>query len=170
MPTHREDLSRLSLADLERLTGLDRRTLRKRLAGLEPAGGDGRTLLFDSRTALARVYLGDSLDLTRERARLAAAQAEAQERENAVERGELVDAAEVETWLLRLLSAVVQRLRALPSKAAPDAHAAVSIAESEARIRLHLDAALEELASAEWIAPSRRRAPAPAPRAPAPSA
>jgi hypothetical protein len=78
-----------------------------------------------------------------------------------VERGELVDAAEVETWLSRLLSAVVQRLRALPSKAAPEAHGAKTIAESEARIRLHLDAALEELAAAKWIAPPRRRAPPP---------
>lgn len=149
MPTHRPDLSRVSRADLEHLTGLDRRTLRKRLAGLAPVGGDRRTVLFEARAALERIYLGgETLDLSRERARLAAAQAERVETENAVARRELVPAAEVESFMVSVFSGVQTRLLGVPSKAAPAVRVAATLAETEEVLRGFQAEALEELAEA----------------------
>jgi hypothetical protein len=97
----------------------------------------------------------DGLDLVSERARLARAQAERVERENAVSAGDVVAVGDVESWLVALLSGVVQRLRAVPSKAAPEAHGAGSITGCEAVIRREQDAVLADLADARWIAPPR---------------
>ena len=91
MPTHGPDLSKLSISQLAAVTGFDRRTVRQRLAGLEPVETSGRELRYESREALAQLYTGDSLELNRERA----PQSERIEMEKAVTRGELVSAA---TW------------------------------------------------------------------------
>jgi hypothetical protein len=76
--------------------------------------------------------------------------------QNEVERGEKVDAGEVEDWLVNLLSAVTVRLHALPAKTASEAHSAQSIAECEAVVRRHLNEILEEIADAKWIKPPRK--------------
>jgi phage terminase Nu1 subunit (DNA packaging protein) len=148
LPTHGPDLSRLSVSQLATVTGFDRRTVRQRLAGLEPVEQTGRELRYESRAALAQLYVGDTLELNRERARLAAAQAERVEMQNGVERGELVPAADVERFTVGLLSACIQRLDALPAKIAPDAHAAPSIAGCEDVIRRAIHEARQELADA----------------------
>lgn len=95
----------------------------------------------------------DGLDLTAERARLAKEQADKLARENALARGEVVYASEIETWLTSLFSALMQRIRALAAKVAPEAHGSETIAECEAIIRRHVDEALEEIAQAKWIGP-----------------
>ncbi len=155
MSTHRDDLDRLSLSQLARLTGRAPATIRERLEGLEPIAQDGRTRWYEPQAALGRIYGGSGKDLTSERARLACEQADKLAMENAETRGELVPGALVESWLVKLLSGVVVRLRALAAKAAPEAHGAASIAEVEAIIRRHQDEALAELAEARWIAPLR---------------
>jgi hypothetical protein len=154
VPTHKPDATLLSLSDLERLTGFDRRTLRKRLAGLEPAETDGRTVRFESRLALARCYVGEELDLARQRARLAREQADAQAMKNAVERGELERVEVMETFCVQILSAVAQRLDAVPAQAAPDAHGAKSIAACEGVIKRFIHDARREIADA-LVSPPR---------------
>lgn len=113
--------------------------------------------------AAGRASDDGDLDLVAERARLAKEQADRISMENALRRGELVDAAEVEGWLVSLLSGVVVQLRAIPAKAAPEAHGAATIAEVEAVFRRAQDEALEEVASAKWIsAPRAERGDVPA--------
>lgn len=122
--------------------------MRKKLEGLEPISKTGRETLYDSADALARFFTGENLDLTRERARLAREQADAQELKNAEARGELVPGFEIETTLVTLYSGTQQRLLAVPAKAAPEAHGAKTIAEAEAVFRKYQIEALEELSAA----------------------
>ena len=149
MPTHSSrDLSRLNLSELRGLTGAGERTIRRRLEGLAPVAQDGRTVWYPAREALARVFLGEEMNLSRERARLAREQADAQAMKNAVERGELERVEVMETWLVQVLSAVVQHLDALPAKVAPEAFGAKSIAELEGVFKRYLHEARRELADA----------------------
>jgi len=88
----------------------------------------------------------DGLDLVAERARLARAQAERTELQLAERRGELVPADELETALVSLASTVMAKLRGVPTRVAPAAHSAVSIAECEQVIRDGIHAACEAIA------------------------
>jgi hypothetical protein len=85
-------------------------------------------------------------DLTEQRARLAEAQTEAQELKNAELRGDLVPRADHESVVIGLASAVVLRIDAMPSKAAPEVRATGSDAEGEAVLRRYVDEARTELA------------------------
>src|SRR5262245_41161875 len=66
--------------------------MRRKLDGLEPVQTDGRERLYDAAEALSRYFLGESLELPREGARLARERADAQAMKNAERGGELVDA------------------------------------------------------------------------------
>jgi hypothetical protein len=147
MPTHDDDLARLNVSQLARLTGFDRRTVRQRLAGLEPVEQTGRELRYASSAALAQLYLSDSLDLSRERARLASEQADRIAMDNAEARGESARWEDVESFMLPIFSAVTQRIMAVPAQAAPEAHGAATIAASEAAIRAPIHDALHDLAA-----------------------
>ena len=148
MPTHGPDLSRLSINQLSQVTGFTRATVSKRLEGLDPDETDGRSKRYVTKDALARLYRGDSLDLTEARARLAKEQADKQEMDNAIRRGDLVAGSEVEEFVIGLLSMVKTQLLAVPAKAAPEAHGAESIAEVEEVIRVLQFEALGALADA----------------------
>jgi phage terminase Nu1 subunit (DNA packaging protein) len=117
VPTHKPDLSQLSITQLADLTGRDADTIRKRLDGIEPAKVDGRTRWYRTREALPRIY--EALDLSAERARLAREQADAKAMENAVSRGELIPKPDVETAMLAVTSPIALKLDGLPSKPAP---------------------------------------------------
>lgn len=121
-------------------------TVRRRLDGLESVQKDGRSLVYDSAEALSRYYLRESLDLTRERARLAKEQADAQALKNAEARDELVPIGEVEEVMFGLVSIVVQRLDAIPSKAGPEVRATRTDAEAAEVLRRFIDEARLELA------------------------
>lgn len=148
MPTTGRDLSTLNLSELRALTGAGERKIRRRLEGLKPAARDGRTLWYPAREALSRVFLGEELDLSRERARLAAAQAEKVEMQNAELRGELVRGEDVEGFGVPLLSAMVQRLRALAAKAAPEVHGAPTMAQCQTIVARYVEEALAEVVAA----------------------
>lgn len=111
-----------------------RAPLRERIATLEAAVG------------MVTEGAGVSEDEARRRKRLA--EATLLEIELQVKRGELVPGDQTERFLLRLLSAVVQRLRAIPVKAAPLARAAATDAEGEAVLRAVVDEAFTEIADA----------------------
>jgi phage terminase Nu1 subunit (DNA packaging protein) len=139
VPTHKPDLSQLSITQLADLTGRDADTIRKRLDGIEPAKVDGRTRWYRTREALPRIY--EALDLSAERARLAREQADAKAMENAVSRGELIPKPDVETAMLAVTSPIALKLDGLPSKAAPEVRAAPTDAQAEAILRRHIDEA-----------------------------
>src|ERR1043166_8530585 len=58
MPTHKQNLRLLSLNQLSEITGIGYRTLKKKLANVDPQEEDGRTLLYNSIDALQQIYLG----------------------------------------------------------------------------------------------------------------
>jgi len=146
MQTHRDDLDRLSLSELSRLTGRAPATCRERLEGLAPLATNGRTRWYSPPAALERIFGGDGLELTAERARLAAAQAERVEMENSVTKGDLGTWTELENFVATIFSACVQRLNSVPSKVAADAHAAPTIAATEDVVRRAIHEARSELA------------------------
>lgn len=116
-------------------------------------------------TALGRVKADGQpagsakVTLEAERARLAKEQADGLELKNAQTRGELIPRDEHERTIVDLASIVAQRLSGLPTKAAPLAHTAESMAEAEVRIRRVLNELLTELAD-EGVTAAERLASA----------
>jgi hypothetical protein len=150
LPTHGPDLSRFNLTQLRALTGHAERTLRKRLGDLAPIAQDGRTVWYPARAALEQIYLGEALDLSRERARLARAQSEAQEAKNRRDANEWVPADAFDRALVAFAVSVRDKILAVPIAATPEI---VSIVGSPATARTvgfvfdrHLRGALADLA------------------------
>lgn len=141
-----------------------RRHLQERIAnGILPVSGtfaDYRKaeLEYLRGRAAGRVSEG-GLDLVDERARLAKEQADRIAMENAEARGESARWEDFEAVAVPLFSSTVQRLRAVPTKAAPEAHGAATIAQAEAVYRQHQDDALSDLSAvlAEGSRGLRRR-------------
>lgn len=84
---------------------------------------------------------GAALDLSTERARLAAAQAEAQERKNAHERGDVMSIQAAEIAVLTLIEALTSRLRLV------GAHVAGADYKLRKRIEAVVNDCLEEISS-----------------------
>lgn len=108
--------------DISDLTGSSWRTVKKRLdeAGLKPNDQDA----YPSDVALGAFYGADKGEddgpqLTAEKARLAAAQAEKYELENAVKRGELLPRTEVQPAWSSFVVATRSRLMAIAPGIAP---------------------------------------------------
>lgn len=77
----------------------DRALIGRLVSELEPAGKDGRAKLYWMSDVVLAMLERDDLDLTAEKARLAKEQADKHEIENAVRRGELIEAADaLDTW------------------------------------------------------------------------
>lgn len=142
-----------SISGLSVELGIDRRTLSKQLAHVEPVRVDGRTrlyrlrevveALFDARRPDNVVDLRDA-QTRRERMKAELAELDLEER-----RKNLLPADEVEASFISLASGIRTRLLAVPSKAAPLAYAAESIHEAQEVIGSHIQEALEDLANAE---------------------
>ena len=56
MPTHKTNLSVLSVHQLSLITGKAYNTVKRLLAGVEPVRKDGRTLFYSTPAALAAIY------------------------------------------------------------------------------------------------------------------
>lgn len=128
MPTHRENLRRLSVSQLVEITGMAARTITTRLraAGLEPAATDGRTTRYDPRVVLPVLF--EAASPQAERARLDAARAEAQEMKNSVMRGALLHFDEVSHIGTEILHVVRNRVMQIVTLTAA-IRASASIAE-----------------------------------------
>ena len=143
----------ISIAEMQRMTGKGYTTIKRRLdkAGLT-GEQDGRSLTFESEKALPAIYqASDSAAdaLTRERTRLAAAQAEKTELEVKEKTGQLIPAEEVaETWG-EIVGAIRSKLLGLPVKLARVAIAAESLKEVEEAARDEVYIMLKELARTE---------------------
>ena len=114
-------MKQVSLTELADLTGKTWRKCRGRLqaAGIETSGREGRSDLYPSESALAAIYeierpSADELDLSTERARLAKAQADKTEIENAVRCGELSITTRVVEWYGGMVANAKSRLLQLP--------------------------------------------------------
>ena len=154
MPTHKSDLTVLTLTQLGQLVGRKPETIRRMLDGLEPIRTDGRSRFYESRPALERIFGTDTIDLSRERARLASAQAGAQELKNEETAGRLLDRDEViQTWSQRIIAAK-SKLRSIPKRLRSRVP---RFTASMARlVQQMIDEALDELAG-DGIPPQRKR-------------
>lgn len=117
------DLSRMSINQLQQLTGFSYRTVSRRLksTGVKAAARDGRAVFYDPQEALPALYgskLADGVtDLASERARLAKAQTRTAELRNAELEGELLRRRDVlETWTTKI-TAAKSKLRGIPKRA-----------------------------------------------------
>lgn len=118
MPTHKPDLSELSLGQLVQLTGSTHRTIKARLRGLKPIRTDGRTLFYDPQRALPMIFkVGNVIDLQEESARLKREQARGEAMKNAKASGSLLERDDVvETWSAKI-AAAKRKLRAVAGQA-----------------------------------------------------
>jgi len=93
----------ISISALAVLTGMDRRTVAKRMAGVDHVGMSGRAKLYSPPAALKAIFIGDQgekpLDLNHESARLRKAQADKTELEVEVLKGTLLESDDVEELL-----------------------------------------------------------------------
>jgi terminase small subunit / prophage DNA-packing protein len=96
----------------------------------------------------------DAPDLVAERARLASAQADAQEMKNAALRGELLPRHDVTAAVQSAFARVRARLLALPAKIAPVVVGA-TVAQAKDRIEDAVHEALTELAATQVVAVAR---------------
>jgi phage terminase Nu1 subunit (DNA packaging protein) len=148
VPTQKADLSRLSLTQLQELTGRHPTTIRKRLSGLKPIAKDGRTIWYAPREALPLLVGSAGLDLTAERARLAKEQADGQELKNALARADLVLPDAMDRATIALATAVSSRLQAIGTRTAPALAVERSVPGCQKIVDAAVDQALHELADA----------------------
>ena len=130
-------------AELDR----DRRTITRALRDVPHNGKEGRYKAWHMTTVLAVVAdgPGDTLDLTAERARFAAAQADDREMKNDIARGDQITVAEFHLMVTSAFARVRAKMLALPSKMAPLVVGAKNAAEAQAMLRDVVHDALDEL-------------------------
>ena len=130
-------------AELDR----DRRTITRALRDVPHDGKEGRYRAWHMTTVLASMAggAGDALDLTAERARFAAAQADDREMKNDIARGDQITVAEFHLMVTSAFARVRAKLLALPSKMAPLVVGAKTAAEAQAMLRDVVHDALDEL-------------------------
>lgn len=113
------DLSELTINQLTELTGRTARTIKKRLADVSPVRTTDHASYYSPREALPAIFLGDpkpndSLDLTRERARLAREQADATAIKNAQARNELAPISLLTVVLGKVCTRIAAILETIP--------------------------------------------------------
>jgi len=133
------------MTQLRQLTGCSQPTLKKRLGGLEPSARDGRTIWYEAREALPRIFGVGGLDLTSERARLASEQADAQELKNALSRGELVPPDTMDQAMVALSTAISARLQSMGTRTAQALAAETSAAGCQGIVDEAVGQTLHEL-------------------------
>lgn len=166
MPTPGPDLSLLSISQLAIITGRDRRTITKLLAGMRPASAEGRAKLYEPPAALERIYLGqERLSVADEQARLHKARADAQEIRNARDRADLVPADATDRATIALATVVSARLQSLGARLAPALAAETTRARCQEIVDGAAEEALRELAESAEEARTRTNAGASGARA-----
>lgn len=135
----------MSVSAISDLTGVDRRTIKKRLEDLKPIK-EKTAHLYETREALPLIFLSDDeYDLSKERARLAHHQANKTELESKVLKGDLIPANEVLARWEKMVSGFRAKILAMPTKTS---HLLVNVKdydEVESILKSHLYEALKEL-------------------------
>jgi len=111
----------ITVNQLSDYTGKHRATIIRRLAAIKPIEKKGVANLFDSAKALEVIYQGggqssEELDLQKERARLAKAQADAQELKNKISEKETAPMVILEAALTNVCIQIKSVLESIPLK------------------------------------------------------
>lgn len=130
---------------------IDRRTLGKRLSGLQPFREDGRYkyyLMADVHKHLSAAKgSGEERTIEEEKRRLTTAQADKTELEVETMRGTLIPADQVESVWMNMVSAFRAKILSIPHKLAPQAIACANVADAEQVLRAGVYEALTELSA-----------------------
>jgi hypothetical protein len=149
----------LSLKELAALTGIGTVVIRGRLANLPTRPGARNANLYDSRDALRLIYVteasADDLDLSQERARLAKAQANITEMQEAELRGEMVRASEVISYWQTIITNAKIQLLGLPRRIGHLVLGVPTLGEVESVILAEVETTLHDLADFVPV-PARR--------------
>jgi hypothetical protein len=127
------DLTSVTLNQLEQLTGISYRTLKKRLVDLDPSFKDGNSIFYDPKEALPLIYkateekripfgLGfdpTGLDPQTEKAKLDKARREKILIETRILKKELIPADQVENTWADIAVAIRSKILGMPTKIAP---------------------------------------------------
>ena len=114
MPTHKADLSILSISQLEQITGRGYKTVKNRLKGLIPAAKDGRTIFYNAPEALSKIFAVD--DPYIEAARLNRLRGDRVEHDLSIDKGETASIG-ILTWTLsRIAELTNSALDSLPMR------------------------------------------------------
>ena len=143
------DLSVLSISQLALVSGKTRETVRKKLDGvIQPVnGGNAHSKKYSAPAAMAVLFnTGEGFDLTTERARHAAAQADQTELKNAVTRGEQIPRSEILPRFTMAIASLKSSVQGVPSRVRQQAPHMVA-ADVE-MVRELLDNALHEFSDA----------------------
>ena len=127
----------------------DRRTITRALRNVPHDGKEGRYRAWHMTTVLASMAsgAGEALDLTAERARFAAAQADDREMKNALARRDHITVGEFHQMMTSAFGRVRAKMLALPSKMAPLVMSVKTAAEAQKMLRDVVHGALDELAA-----------------------
>jgi phage terminase Nu1 subunit (DNA packaging protein) len=154
-------VSLLSIRQIAELTGKDQGTIRRGLEGVRFTEGQRGAHLYESRDVLPLIYAGpgyqeQDLDLTKERARLARAQADVTEMQKAEMEGRLIDTGIAISQWQGLVANSRARLLSMPSKIA---HLVVGVTHGEAQgiIASAVEEALNELSETGEVEAARLR-------------
>lgn len=145
-------MSDVTLRELAGLAGFPIDVLRIRLRGLPTKPGPRNAALYDSVAALRQIFIGDAsasaddLDLSQERARLAKAQANITEMQEAELRGELVRGSEVIDYWAQIIVNAKTQLLALPRRVGHLVLGVPTLGEVESVILAEVETTLRELA------------------------
>lgn len=146
MPTHKPDISRLSINQLSQITGAGHARVKRALEGLAPAETDGRTLKYATRKALPLIFEQGATP-QQERARLDKLRADVIELDLSEREGQLVPVEMIGEQIDKLFMGVRSHLLALPTKAAPAVHGCKSIGGTAKEIEKYIYEALTELST-----------------------
>ncbi len=148
----KRDLSTVSLAELQQLTGRTYKTIKARLvaAGVEPKRAEGTALYYAAPESLAAVYgeAGEHVTAGDELALLNRARRELAELELAERRNELAPIADTERVVVELLSGVRTQLLAVGPAVAQEVASTDSAAEANEIISGAVTHALAGIADA----------------------
>jgi phage terminase Nu1 subunit (DNA packaging protein) len=119
------NLRYLSMTQLSEITGVDRRTVKSRLAEVEPYKEEGSAILYDAREAIPKIMQFEDKtkdntwkDLQKEQLRYEKARADKVQLENDTKRGELVRIEDVTRTVGKEYAYVRAAILTLPSKVA----------------------------------------------------
>ena len=109
----------VTLAEVERLTGLAFKTIKRRIGDVKPEIKEGASHFYSLRKLVPLIISrekNDALDLSNERAKLAAAQTEKTELVVAQMKAKLVPVEDIEEILTKLFTSIRAKILALPSR------------------------------------------------------
>ena len=111
-------MRQITISELSELTDLDRRTVQRRVAALQPITKDGRREFYDSGAAIAALF-DENSNPQKEKARLDRLRADMVEQQLAISRGELIREDELILAWTKVGVEIKTRLLSIPTKAAP---------------------------------------------------